>query len=256
MKNSILIEGHSCRWYFAGKCWVSEDGKYAYYTKKKGIKESAKITTTNSGKFFNCCWTGTISMAQAVIACFCHPMPQDGKRYVIGYKDKNCQNCHKNNLEWVEYHYAQSNSNYVKLSCEGTTVTVNKNGCLKMGSNTLQVINEMWDADTDAGQSWRPYVNVKGKIHYIEDLMEDAGFIQGDDAPFKAPVILHRDNNWMNFDSCNLEWVDQSDPRWNAYENQALKEMNALTQKINKNGRFPDSYIKSKLPKRFKGWGV
>ena len=35
MKNSILIEGHSCRWYFAGKCWVSEDGKYAYYTNLK-----------------------------------------------------------------------------------------------------------------------------------------------------------------------------------------------------------------------------
>ena len=47
--------------------------------------------------------------------------------------------------------------------------------------------------------------------------MKEAGFIQGDDAGLKEPAILHKDGNYMNFASGNLEWVRQRDPRYKNY---------------------------------------
>lgn len=255
MANTININGHDCRWFFAGKCWVSSDGNYAYQTKVKGKKESLKITSTNTGKFFRCYWTGSISMAQAVITCFCPPKPQDGQKYVVGYKDGNVLNCDYHNLEWVVYQYPHTTAKSTQLYRRGLKVTVYKDGTIKIGRDVLYVSNEMWDADTDAGQAWRPHVHIDGEMYYVEDLMEDAAYIQGDPTGLQDPVILHKDNNWMNFASDNLEWVERTDPRRTAYETHGLQDMNDLTRKINLSGRYPDNYIKTKLPQRFKGWG-
>ena len=43
------------------------------------------------------------------------------------------------------------------------------------------------------------------------------GYVNGDEANFQNPVILHRDNNFMNNASSNLEWVENCDQRYADY---------------------------------------
>jgi hypothetical protein len=52
----------------------------------------------------------------------------------------------------------------------------------------------------------------------VEKIMKSAGFVNGDDALFKNPVILHRDFDRLNFSADNLEWVENTDQRYIDYQ--------------------------------------
>ena len=47
----------------------------------------------------------------------------------------------------------------------------------------------------------------------MDDLMATAGYVSGEKYDLKCPVILHKDNNPMNFDTDNLEYVEADNPR-------------------------------------------
>jgi hypothetical protein len=47
--------------------------------------------------------------------------------------------------------------------------------------------------------------------------MSRAGYVQGDINSLKSPRILHKDGDYKNFKSANLEWVEKTDPRFISY---------------------------------------
>jgi hypothetical protein len=69
-----------------------------------------------------------------------------------------------------------------------------------------------------------PFVVINGEQIWVERIMEEAGYVQGDDAGMKERAILHRDENYMNFASDNLKWVKKKDPCYDYYMN-VLKEV-------------------------------
>ena len=63
--------------------------------------------------------------------------------------------------------------------------------------------------------------------------MDIARYVNKNKNRFEHPVILHRDNDWLNFDSDNLEWTDYNDPRYKEYYNRTVDEKNRLGRELN-----------------------
>lgn len=223
----MLIKGKNCRWYFQGYLWVSYDGLLVAVSDKKnksGIKIIKIQTDANGRKYVEHPYGYEVSVAKAVITCFCPPHPADGKVYTISHKDGNVSNCYYKNLEWGSYHYTHATSASVVVSVNGLNLTVNRDGSIEMNGKKMEVRDHFFDADIDLEVcSWCPFVDVptKKSIHrervFVDDLMKKAGFVQGDDANLSNPVILHKDNDYMNCDSNNLEWVEESDKRYQEF---------------------------------------
>lgn len=182
-----------------------------------------KIHTDENGeKYISHPYGGDVSVARAVISCFCPPHPKGGKSYKIGYKDGNPSNCYYKNLEWIPYHYSHASTASVKMRVNGLDLTVNKDGTIEMsGGKKMEVRDHFFDSDTDLEVcSSFPFVSIPrknsiyGNYKSVDDLMKMAGFIQGDDADLSNPAILHRDYDYMNCNSDNLEWVEESDKRY------------------------------------------
>ena len=110
MVTEEIINGKRCRKYNIAKLWVSEDGKYAAVDSimkncfsDVPYKRSVKIHLDSNNeryvrikirnKFYN------IYIKNAVYACFCSPVPNDSRKYVVQYKDGDSANLHYKNLE-------------------------------------------------------------------------------------------------------------------------------------------------------------
>lgn len=244
----MLIKGKNCRWYAKGYLWVSYDGYVIAVSDKKnksGIKIIKIQTDANGRKYVEHPYGYVVYVARAVITCFCPSHPADGKEYTISYKDGNVSNCHYKNLEWVQYHYPHATSASVVVSVKGLDLTVNRDGSIEMNGKKMEVRDHFYDADVDLEVcSWCPFVDVpqKNSIYrasiFIDDLMKKAGYVQGDDANLTSPVILHKDNNYMNCDSDNLEWVEEADQRYQDFLKQKKIDFH---NKVVKNN--PGKYI-------------
>ena len=73
--------------------------------------------------------------------------------------------------------------------------------------------------------------------------MSACGFVQGDDAGLQNPVILHRDMNYMNFASDNLEWIEKDDPRYLAYQTKITQDRQARDKEMNGDKPRPPQWI-------------
>lgn len=105
----------------------------------------------------------------------------------------------------------------VKLN-NGLTVT--KDGRILKRKQEEYISDCTGDEDTDLLRCIAPYVSnpeKQGKL-WMDDLMAIAGYVAGEKYDFTNPVILHKDNNPMNFNSCNLEWVEAIDPGYLEYQ--------------------------------------
>lgn len=74
----------------------------------------------------------------------------------------------------------------------------------------------------------------------VDEIMAAAGYVQGDDAVLKKPVILHRDMDYKNCASDNLEWVEETDSRYLDYRKKREAERQARTAELNKGRHVPD----------------
>jgi len=180
-----------------------------------------------------------------VITCFCPPHPADDKDYIIKYKDGNKYNCHKGNLEWKEYHYQQNTENSFNLDRYGTVLTINRDGTIQKEGETMTILNSCYNEDVDLEWCIEPYVPVhrSGSIYpekvEIDELMDRAGFVQGDNAGLSHPAILHKDLDWMNFNSDNLEWVEMTDQLYLDYKAKKKKDMYKAMEEKNKGKQIP-----------------
>lgn len=100
-------------------------------------------------------------------------------------------------------------------------LTVTKDGRIFKGKQEVHISDCIGDADTDLMSCILPHVSDPNKMSghlFMDDLMDTAGYVDGEKYDFTNPVILHKDNDPMNFCSDNLEWVEAADPRYIEYQ--------------------------------------
>ena len=144
-------------------------------------------------------------------------MPQDGKKYALTHKDSNLGNCNASNLEWKLVPKFSPTDKERKLD---NGLIVRADGAILDKKKKLAVITNVGDADTDRScVAVEPYVRYERKNRYkrteekhsyIDDLMIAAEFVEGDKSSMCTPKVLHKDLDYLNFNSSNLRWVEEA----------------------------------------------
>ena len=252
MAKDHIIYGKRCRWNRRYYAWVSDTGTLVLASDKDnpfnrtGMKSLYIKTDYSGNKVAAHPYGYEVYIAEAVMECFCPPRPSNGKRYMINHRDGNKLNCYYRNLEWVPYHYTHATTSTVKLSCHKHTLEVGMDGSVKIDKKKASLHYSFFDPDMGLEAVVDPHIRVprEHSIYddrvYMDDIMKDAGYIQGDDAILSKPVILHRDEDWMNFSSDNLEWVEETDPRYCSYMEKKRKIKHEECIRINPGRDVPD----------------
>ena len=240
MIKTYCINGTWCRYYIAGDVYVSKDGtvagKPAY--KGKGCKPLS-IIEDGGKKYIQVTKKKWVPLDLAVIKCFGKPKPLDSKRYMINHKDGNLLNCDVNNLEWAIHHYEHTAEDSIVLNCCGNRITAFKDGHIEMDGKTMMVHDSLYDPDIELEVCIDPHIAVSRprSIYHervdIDKIMNVAGYIQGDDMIYDHPVILHKDYDWKNFASDNLEWVDNLNEEYNKYLIQKKEDKHQRNVELN-----------------------
>lgn len=165
----------------------------------------------------------------------------NGQSWDISYVDGNPDHCYQSNLEWVPRpHEIDSTTGMrkMRLCLKDETVDVFENGDVYRGSQKERYVTSMFDSDTDLWFACTPQLNFHchGKYYDMDDIMTRANFVKGDNRDYLNPVILHIDNDYMNFASDNLEWCEESDPRYREYLKKSCDDQEALSASLNPNG--------------------
>ena len=252
MKSEEIRNGVRIRKHFATSTKISEDGllvEKEFIDKQDGNKlktYNPKIKVDEKGlRYIDNKNLGRVYIQDLVADCFCAPKPDDGNYYVLVHKDGNLQNDHYKNLEWrlattVNPQTTAKTVDKVKLD---DSLEVRRNGTIYQNGKELTVGTAIGDSDIDMivpiepfveyevrNKQWRRYERVRKSV---DKLMDIAGYVNGNKERFEHPVILHRDNDWLNFDSDNLEWTDMNDPRYKEYYNKTIDEKNRLGREWN-----------------------
>ena len=246
MIKTYCINGTWCRYYIAGDVYVSKDGtvagKPAY--KGKGCKPLS-IIEDGGKKYIQVTKKKWVPLDLAVIKCFGKPKPLDSKRYMINHKDGDALNCDITNLEWVIQHYEHTVDESIDLRCCGKKITVFKDGHVEMDGKTLDVYDDIGSRDLDLLVAIDPYIVVHGEKnsgHFTMDkIMDVAGYVQGDDMILSYPQILHIDNDWKNFSSDNLMWVEYDDERFKTYQLKMKEDKHKRNVELNPRKPLPSN---------------
>ena len=168
--------------------------------------------------------------------------------YVVSHIDGDVSNCCLDNLEWVKIDPSkQTKAGHVYFD----DAIVGKNGTLvimKNGTEETAQIRERW-LDEDLDLVWihkTPKVytfetNRYGpEMHDIEEWMNQAGYIDGDQSKLNDPAILHKDYDVCNFKSENLEWCEKTDPRYVEYDKIREQRQKDMIKEYNPGRKLPD----------------
>lgn len=240
MIKTAEINGTLCRYYFAGKVYVSKDGTVAGVPNNRwGGYRQLNIIDDGDRKLIKINKNKSIRLDLAVMRCFGPPMPVDGKRYMINHKDGDGLNCDVANLEWGIHHYEHTAEDSIVLNCCGNRITAFKDGHIEMDGKTMMVHDSLYDPDIELEVCIDPHIAVSRprSIYHervdIDKIMNVAGYIQGDDMIYDHPVILHKDYDWKNFASDNLEWVDSLNEEYNKYLIQKKEDKHQRNVELN-----------------------
>jgi len=230
--------------HYATKTFISNDGLHVerdFFNKEKNQLETynPSIHEDKYGRrFIRFNSYGDIFIAEMVISCYCAPKPKDGKQYEIEHIDGNLSNDHRNNLRWVEV-----TSEYLaqkEIMLKNILITKRmkwykdrKIKVLKDGTITQNKERRNPFAYIDCRDMDWFYNTTNPKIHYsetnsygrtvwdelsVDTVMADFGFVKGDKESLQHPVILHVNNDYMDFTPGNLEWCENTDPRYTQYQ--------------------------------------
>lgn len=163
---------------------------------------------------------------------------RDGHARDIRYLDGDLNHCYQDNLEWVLRPHTidpKTGMRMIELNLPDATVTVYENGDVCRDGQKKSPGYIFIDSDTNLWYTCDPYYNFvwQGRREDADNLMNLANFISGDEASMQNPVILHRDNDWLNFAADNLEWVEADDPRYQDYIKKKAQDMQALADSYN-----------------------
>ena len=260
MVTDLTINGVRARKHYASGTKITEDGKYVEkeYMENGVLKKiNPKIGLGNNG--LRCILNkqlGYVYIQDMVMECFGSPKPDDVQDWVIAHLDDNMQNDHYENLAWKlrknAYPYIPATTNVQVKMNHG--IVVHRDGRIYQKGKKCHVIDDLYDSDTDLFVPMPPYIRYEYKSHWkkteitkidVEELMAKAGYVDGNKLQFKNPVILHKDGDYKNCASDNLEWCDSSDQRYIDYYNQMADTINALGR--NRNKDWPDFKDMKKL---------
>lgn len=248
--------------YFANGCFISIDGKHVerdYIDKNTGIKKTYEPTIyTNSAtceEFVEINHKRT-NVAEMVLTCYGFPLQRNGLKQIIHHKDGDFSNNNLRNLEWIEdnpsnrakikaeivaYRIMSKEKAYKKLKIKATA-----QGDITQNGKKLSVQHSLYDSDVDWAsyfdRAWveYDYKNSWGRYERrsisVDLVMNDFGFVSGDKTQFTIPVVLHLDNDLLNFNSSNLEWCDKTDPRYVKYMEET--KYRSLQEEIEANLHF------------------
>ncbi len=184
---------------------------------------------------------GDIRVDMLVCSCF-WGKPRGSRIYVI-HLDRNRENCCKENLRWAtaeEYaaHYAldpsiNTEEGFRRLA---NGLFVSRSGEVLDKGKLLKVYDSIFDSDTDRSVAVQPHImhDVPGRLYprrlNIEDLVAQAYVAKPDN--LRWPELLHRDMNYKNCSSDNLQWVEYDCPDWQRYSAQRIKDIAARNQEL------------------------
>lgn len=250
---SPTIDDKGNRLYYCLGIYVSRDGKELYsidnggkhyYQRKTGAQKEPFIEV--KGKKH--------SIAYIVAKCY-KPAPKDGKTYSITHIDGNLDNCDISNLKWEVvppkvYTFNHDPQTKLKILCTvpQRILIVHKNGDVfeKGNKNKLAQYDSIYDSDTDLEFCIGPFVYVSTnsciyrKRISMDVLMEEVGYIQGTKDDKKSPKILHIDHDPNNYDSSNLEWVEENSPEYIAYRKDEVNQIRNRNIQLNPSKTFPE----------------
>ncbi len=241
MKEERFIDGRRCRlysselyymgdYYSAKKFWVADTGDFVVY---EGETEDeyypCELGWSRSGPFIaEMLYEGYLD--SIVMVLFGPPRPdrdiQSRHLPMINHKDGNWMNCNINNLEWVHYHYRHSTAASEFVDHYGFIFEVHSTGIVIMDGVEVPVRSEVVP-EIFGKESYLALYIVKHCHIKVEELMAEAGYVQGDDAKLVDPVILHIDGDYRNNDTKNLEWVEATDSRYREYLDKRYQDQKA-----------------------------
>lgn len=217
---------------------------------------------------------GEITIAELVISCYCAPKPKDGKVYEIEHIDGDLSNDHRNNLRWVEATpdyiakksalldnilYMRKMDRYKSLK-----IKVKEDGTIFQGKSILTLHYHFYDSDLDWHYHLRRaqveyiFKNSYGRREkasiYTDDLMNDFGLVTGDKTQFVKPVVLHVNNDFLDFSPGNLEWCDANDPRYSSYQQITQDRCMEEDRKTNRKFLSPGSWKVIYPSKPYQQW--
>lgn len=232
MANKKLYNRKYLRKHFATGIYVSDDGEYA----EKDIYAKTivyQIFRDECGRayIYDSYLKRRLYLDSLTLTCFrCLP-PQDGKTYFPYHKDGNMKNAHISNLEWRE-ETADTIAAYEKLEKESwyknRRISVTNKGIIRQGTHDLSLDYSRYDSDVDWTYHYpRPWINYEEKNRwgetvrceiYADKIFEDLGLVKGDKSKFSNPVIIHLNNDFLDYSPDNLEWCDRYDPQFMEFE--------------------------------------
>ena len=221
-----LIKGKRCRYHDG--LWFADTGDFvARYDIDSGSYESCTIYPTIN---YGACveemhYEETLDEVIALL--FGPPYPNDGKTYDLIHKDGDEMNCDYQNLEWRErdhlssfpFHVNKTTAPIVFLRYYDWIFEVQSIGVIKHGNKVLQ----QYDFDPVRYKNipilgdFEIHIDAGHYVVPVDEFMSRAGYVQGDTGGLKSPEILHKDGDYKNFNSENLEWVERTDSRFVSY---------------------------------------
>lgn len=200
-------------------------------------------------------WRKNIRIDFLVAKCFL-PKPDFGQTLLI-HKDKNKEHCWAGNLQWATpYEYAMFYNVDPKTMENGDEdantesvldhplvdgfrllwgdVYVSEKAEVKVNDEVLNVYDSYFDSDLDIEVGVRPFVYISGKSsserEFLEELVAAAFLPTPKD---KLSVLLHKDLDYKNCSSDNLEWVSSDNEDYKKYVEKRKAETNERTFELN-----------------------
>lgn len=219
------------RKHYATGLYVSNDGEYAERDTKNGVYKYPVYREECGRAFIVDRYYGKLFLDELTLTCFLGQAPKDGKTYYPHHIDGDMRNAHTSNLQWREQ-TPYSMASYIVMEREAwyknRKITANKKGQIKQRTQILPIIDYLYDADLDWTYHYPlPWVRYEEKNRwggydtrkiYADKVFEELGLVNGDKSNFYTPVILHRNNDYMDYSFRNLEWCDANDPRYKIFD--------------------------------------
>lgn len=246
--------------------YISSDGKCV----KRQYKDSLGVLTTYEPQITQDCEGRNLIVLknfpsayidEMVMHCWKGPRPNDGKKYFIRHNDGDISNDDVSNLEWVEAteeNFAAAQVSYdifnkmqlLNYFKKKLKIKVTKDGKVFQNKEELHPHHEGYDSDTDLSyHSMDETITYSFTNHWgngetnkidVDKLMYYFGFVAGDPELLDEPVILHKDKDFTNHNTDNLEWCEKDDPRY--------IEFRRITKIRNKKEDIEDNYFDRPSP--------
>lgn len=238
------IQGYWMRYSSKYNLWVNEQGTYVYREyNDPNLNGPLKIRQRQDGsKYLNTKSHGEVELDKLVADCYVSE-PQDGRKYILIHKDGNKGNCNASNLEWKEERRFSPTDTIREVIKD---IWVRFDGTVwreKSAKNQITIVKDIGDSDTDRiVPISEPYISYQVKNRYggyddkhisMDNLMDLAEFVDGNQSELNNPGVLHKDGDYLNFSEENLEWVEKDSPEYQDYLQKKKEDLERRTIELN-----------------------